>query len=108
MKAKRDKSVPLWKPERFEAFWAYYRTHARGEDRQGAVSEWDKLKPDDGLIADMARSLQAQVRSEDWQRGIGIPYAKRWLKNKRWQDQPKAPPLTGEEPGSWEERFGWH
>lgn len=108
VKAKRDKSVPAWKPERFEAFWAYYRTHARGEDRQGAVSEWDRLRPDDGLIADMGRALQAQVRSEDWQRGIGIPYAKRWLKNKRWQDQPKAPPPTGEEPGSWEERFGWH
>ncbi len=108
VRAKQNKSVPAWKPERFEAFWAYYRTHARGEDRQGAVSEWDRLRPDDGLIADMGRALQAQVRSEDWQRGIGIPYAKRWLKNKRWQDQPKAPPPTGEEPGSWEERFGWH
>lgn len=31
---KKDKSVPSWKPERFEAFWEYYRTHARGEDRQ--------------------------------------------------------------------------
>ena len=28
--SKRDKSVPSWNPERFEAFWEYYRAHARG------------------------------------------------------------------------------
>ena len=87
---KRDKSVPSWKPERFEAFWEYYRTHARGEDRQGAVQEWDKLQPDDALIDTMARALQAQVRSESWRDGVGIPYAKRWLKHARWTDTPKA------------------
>ena len=83
---KRDKSVPSWKPERFEAFWEYYRTHARGEDRQGAVQEWDKLQPDDALIAVMGRALQAQVASKSWREGIGIPYAKRWLSNQRWKD----------------------
>ena len=87
---KKDKSVPSWKPERFEAFWEYYRTHARGEDRQGAVQEWDKLQPDDALIDTMARALQAQVRSESWRDGVGIPYAKRWLKHARWTDTPKA------------------
>jgi len=89
---KRDKSVPAWKPERFEAFWDYYRTHARGEDRQGAAKAWDKLKPDDELIAAMGRALQAQIQSEEWQRGVGIPYAKTWLNNRRWTDAPKAPP----------------
>lgn len=115
VKAKRDKSVPKWKPERFEAFWNFYRTHVRGEDRQGAVSEWDRLKPDDALIAVMGKALQAQLRSDDWQRGIGIPYAKRWLKHKRWMDSPKAPPEEtppGSGGKSWEERweseFGWH
>ena len=87
---KKDKSVPSWKPERFEAFWEYYRTHARGEDRQGAVQEWDKRQPDDALIDTMARALQAQVRSESWRDGVGIPYAKRWLKHARWTDTPKA------------------
>ncbi len=91
---KKDKSVPEWKPERFEAFWAWYRTHARGEDRQGAVRAWDKLRPDDALIDDMARALQAQVQSELWRQGKGIPYAKTWLNNARWTDTPKAP--TGE------------
>lgn len=104
---KKDKSVPSWKPERFEAFWEYYRTHARGEDRQGAVQEWDKLQPDDALIDTMARALQAQVRSESWREGVGIPYAKRWLKHARWTDTPKAArdPESPEEEGR---RYGWH
>ena len=91
---KRDRSVPSWKPERFEAFWTYYRTHARGEDRQGAVRAWDKLQPDDGLIAAMGKALQAQIQTEEWKRGIGIPYAKRWLEHARWKDTPKAAPET--------------
>lgn len=100
---KKDKSIPDWKPERFEAFWAFYRTHARGEDRQGAVKAWDKLRPDDDLIAAMGKALQAQIQSEEWRRGIGIPYAKTWLNNARWKDAPKA---KGPEPEEGE-RFGW-
>lgn len=89
---KQDKSVPAWKPERFEAFWEYYRVHARGEDRQGAAKAWDKLRPDDRLIDEMARALQRQVQSDAWRDGIGIPYAKTWLNNARWKDTPKAAP----------------
>ena len=88
---KKDKSVPAWNPERFEAFWDYYRTHARGENRQGAVRAWDKLQPDDALIDTMARALQEQVRSELWRQGKGIPFASTWLNNARWTDTPKAP-----------------
>lgn len=89
---RKDKSVPAWNPERFEAFWEYYRAHARGEDRQGAARAWDKLQPDDALIDTMARALQVQVQSELWRQGKGIPYAKTWLNNARWTDTPKASP----------------
>ncbi len=104
---KRDKSVPSWNPERFEAFWEYYRTHARGENRQGAVRAWDKLQPDDGLIAVMGKALQAQVKSELWREGKGIPYASTWLNNARWTDTLKAPREAGppEEEGR---QYGWH
>lgn len=95
---KKDKSIPDWKPERFEAFWEFYRTHARGEDRQGAVRAWDMLRPDDDLISSMGRALQRQMTSEDWQRGIGIPYAKTWLNNARWEDGRK-PPASAVGPG---------
>lgn len=85
---RRPKSEPTWKPERFEAFWNYY---PRGEDRMGAVAEWDKLRPDDALIDRMARALARQMASEEWQRGIGIPYACRWLRKRRWEDVPAQP-----------------
>ena len=85
---RRSKSIPTWKPERFEAFWDYY---PRGEDRMGAVEEWDKLQPDDALIDRMARALARQKASEEWQRGIGIPYACRWLRKRRWEDVPAQP-----------------
>ena len=89
---RRPKSEPTWKPERFEAFWNYY---PRGEDRMGAVAEWDKLRPDDALIDRMARALARQMASEEWQRGIGIPYACRWLRKRRWEDVPAQLPASG-------------
>lgn len=85
-KKRKNKSVPDWKPERFEKFWAFYRDNARGEDRAGAVREWDRLQPDDELIDTMAKAIQAQVATDEWKRGVGIPYACRWLKNERWKD----------------------
>ncbi len=86
-RGKQSKTIPKWKPERFERFWKYYRDNARGENRAGAVKEWDSLKPSDELIAIMGQALKRQVLSQDWQRGIGIPHAVRWLKNRRWEDE---------------------
>lgn len=79
---------PAWKPERFEAFWRYY---PRGESKRTAIAAWDKLKPDDALIDDIARALKRQMASEEWQRGVGIPYAATYLNQRRWEDEPHAP-----------------
>lgn len=84
------KVAPDWKPERFAGFWEFYRTHCRGESKQAAIRAWDRLKPDDSLINRMGRALQHQIQSQDWQAGIGIPYASTWLNNLRWEDEPKA------------------
>lgn len=85
------KSEPTWKPERFAAFWDFYRANCRGENKQAAIKAWDKLQPDDTLIAQMGMSLKEQIRSPDWQKGIGVPYASTWLNNRRWEDTPKIP-----------------
>ena len=85
------------KPERFEAFWSFYRQNVRGENKQGARKAWDKLKPDDDLIATMAKALKIQIKSESWQAGIGIPYASTWLNNRRWEDEVKAAPAVGQD-----------
>lgn len=90
---------PDWKPERFAAFWDFYRTHCRGENKNGARKAWNKLKPSDELIAIMGAALKAQLESPDWKRGVGIPYAATWLNNARWEDVKRQDPpgQTGEE-----------
>lgn len=100
------KSVPKWKPERFEGFWAYY---PRGENRAGAVKAWDRLKPDDALIDVIAAALRTLKGTEAWQREIGIPHAATFLNNRRWEDAqgkrvPDAPSATDppdEKGGAW-------
>lgn len=95
------KKSPDWKPERFEAFWSSY---PRGEDKQAAIREWDKLKPDDALLREMALGLARDLQSEAWQRGIGIPYACRWLSHRRWEDEARKPamePVDEEPKGSY-------
>lgn len=83
-KRKREpKKAPDWKPDRFAAFWAYY---PRGEAKQAAIRAWDKLQPDDDLLAQMGRALSIQKSSDMWQAGIGIPYASTWLNNRRWEE----------------------
>lgn len=91
-----SKSVPDYEPELFERFWAAY---PRGEDRQGAVAEWDSLRPDRETMLVMSRALVRQKASEEWQRGIGIPYAVRWLRRRRWEDEIKAPAPPPERAG---------
>lgn len=93
---REPKKAPDWKPERFAGFWVYY---PRGENKQGAIRAWDRLKPSDDLIDTMAKALTAQMRTEDWQRGIGVPYASTWLNQRRWEDEQKRPaacPLTAQ------------
>ena len=87
-----EKSIPKHKPERFEKFWSYY---PRGESRKAAVRAWDKLAPDDAMIDKMAAALKRQMKSEDWQRGIGIPYASTWINGQRWEDEVKNPAASG-------------
>lgn len=92
-RSNEPKEAPDWKPERFAAFWAAYPC---GKSKQAAIRAWDKLKPDDALIREMALGLKRAVQSEEWQRGIGIPYASTWLNNRRWKDEDKSRPSAGE------------
>ena len=88
-KRRGARSAPDWEPEMFNRFWKAY---PRGEDKQGAMDEWDRLRPDHETMLAMSRALCRQKASDDWQRGIGIPYAVRWLRRRRWEDEDKTPP----------------
>lgn len=95
-KRRATKSAPDYRPDTFSRFWAAY---PRGEDKQGAIAAWDELKPDDATLQAMSRALVRQKASEEWQRGIGIPYAVRWLRRRRWEDEIKAPAPPPERAG---------
>ena len=91
------KSAPSWMPERFGGFWAAY---PRDEDRAKAVEQWDKLPQDrelmerygseDALLHDIALGLKIHLECEDWREGRGIPYAFRWLRDRRWLEKRKT------------------
>lgn len=85
-----------WEPDMFERFWKAYPCH---KDKVAARREWDKLKPDRELMQVMSAALARAKTSDTWQRGIGIPYACRWLSHRRWEDAPDGSlPTVEDEP----------
>lgn len=88
---KKSKSMPKWEPEFFERFWKAY---PRGEDRPGAVKVWDSLQPSKETILVMSKALDICKNSDEWKRGIGIPYAVRWLKRMEWENEKLFTPLA--------------
>lgn len=106
------REAPDWKPERFAGFWAFYPAKGK-KDKQAAMDMWDKLRPDDELINTIARALVKLKATDDWQRGVGIPYAATFLnpKNARWQDADEAEPASGPEGADDstqpEQNWGW-
>ena len=83
-RGKRVREQAEWMPEEFERFWDSY---PRGEDKKAARREWDRLKPDHELIGRMSAVLDRMKETDEWRRGIGIPYMCRWLSHRRWEDE---------------------
>lgn len=106
-KPRRGKKT-AWKPERFEAFWSYY---PGGGSKDRARKAWDKLRLSDEEIDEMALRLRLQMRSPEWQRGIGIPYASTYLNGRRWNDRPRSACVEAEDtpnvPPGGEVSVGW-
>lgn len=82
---KEPREAPDWKPDRFDGFWKFYPPQGR-KNKQDAMDAWDKLRPDDELINRIARALVKLKATEEWQRGVGIPYVGTFLRNARWTD----------------------
>ena len=83
-----------WMPERFEAFWSYYRKNVNPANRAAARKAWDKLRPDEETIRQIGMALKARLASdEEWKRGIGLPHASTYLNGQQWLDDgPTARP----------------
>ena len=97
-RGRREKAACEWEPELFERFWALY---PRGEDKAAARYEWDQLKPDHELMRCMSAALKRQMQSDEWRRGVGVPYACRWLSKRRWEADEKILPMSGSNTGGW-------
>lgn len=82
------KLSPDWSPERFAKLWEFYPL---GKSKQAAIKAWDRLKPSEDEINAMALALMRQTQSDEWQRGIGIPYLSTWINQRRWEDEDRAP-----------------
>ena len=78
----------------FERFW---RSYPRHEDRKTAVREWDRLRPNLELMRTMSSALARAKSTDEWRRGVGVPYACRWLSKERWTDEPGVMPAGREE-----------
>lgn len=100
------RTAPDWCPDRFDGLWKYYPKQGR-KDKQRAMDEWDKLRPDDALIDTIAQALKRMgEQDEQWKRGIGIPYLFRFLRDRRWEDAAELSDSTA--PPVETERFGWN
>ena len=96
-KRRPPRASPDWKPERFLSFWSFYRKipgeggRARNENKQAAMDAWDALRPEDELLAVIGRALLRQLKTPEWQRGVGIPMAATYLNQARWEDAAEMP-----------------
>ena len=69
----------------FESFWAVYPKRV---SRSSAVKAFNKIKPDEELLAVMISAVEKQKQSEQWRKDNGqfIPHPATWLNQRRWED----------------------
>lgn len=82
---REPREAPDWKPERFAGLWAYYPKKGK-KNKQDAMRAWDELGATDELIDQIGRALKRLKTSDEWQRGVGIPYVATFLRGRRWED----------------------
>lgn len=69
----------------FDAFW---RVYPRKKAEQRARRQWNRLRPNPALQLRIVAAIEAQRRSDEWQREGGryVPLASAWLHGERWRD----------------------
>jgi DNA-binding transcriptional ArsR family regulator len=97
----RRADLPDYRPDWFEAFWKAFPPMKGGRKpaKARARAAWNKLRPDRSTVEQMATALRRQKSSEQWQAGIGIPYASTWLNGRMWEEE-FVEPAPVPEPGT--------
>jgi len=81
-----------------DAFLLFWKTYPRKEnkvdDKSDAYKEWSELNPDSSLVELILSALEKYKRSESWKelKGRYIPNAAKWLRNRKWEDEPTEKP----------------
>lgn len=70
--------------DRFEIFWAAY---PRKTEKQNALKAFEKLNPDDGLLADILAGVALAKQSEQWKTKRFIKHGATWLNGACWSDE---------------------
>jgi len=76
--------------DRFAQFWkAYPKKKSKGQ----AEKAFNKINPDEQLLAIMIAKIERATKSEDWikEGGKYIPYPASWLNAKGWEDEDMEP-----------------
>ena len=80
-----------------EAFRRFWELYPRKRNMIAAEKAWKKLKPDQGLVEQILRDVEARRDSPEWKKfnpakgerpGQFIPYPASYLNGQRWKDGP--------------------
>jgi len=75
--------------KRFDEFWAAY---PKRKNRGRAEKAFNKLRPDDVLMAEIIQAISLAKKTPQWTKENGqfIPYPEKWLNAKGWLDEYEA------------------
>ena len=82
---KNEKNEKNEKNKFFALFWSKYPKKVA---KKAAIKAFNKLNPDRILFRRITKSLDEQIKSEQWSKENGqfIPYPSTWLNGERWAD----------------------
>lgn len=71
-------------------FLKFWEAYPRKEGKGKAFVEFDKIKVNESLLAEMLAAIEVQKKSDQWKKDKGqfIPHPSTWLYQRRWEDQP--------------------
>jgi hypothetical protein len=90
-KPARKAASPDWKTAKtpleigFCKFWDAY-PNVRKRAKPACWRKWQVIKPDEAMLEQMLRTIQAYSQTSEWKRGY-VPMPLTWLNQGRWEDE---------------------
>lgn len=84
-------------PRRLEFDWTgfnrFWEVWPKRVDKDGAVTAWKKLRPDEATVDKIIAAVTACSQTDTWLKDGGqfIPYPGKFLNRKRWEDEGVVP-----------------